>query len=102
MSRDLHGEVAKFSELVWFRIPAKQTELAEQWNEAHWLGKSERSDEHLLAIKGSTYSARAIQRKPREEQWNLDSVKAVLVRPWGLRVRTEFDAPAVGQKYFTN
>ena len=28
--------------------------------------------------------------------------KAVLVRPWELRVRTEFDAPAVRQKYITN
>ena len=102
MSKDHHGEIAKFSELVWFRIPAKQPKLAEQWKAAHWVGKSERSDEHLLAIRVSTYSARPIRRKPREEQWNLDSVKAVLVRPWELRVRTEFDAPAVGQKYITN
>ena len=47
------------------------------------------SDEHLLAIRGSTYLARAIRRKPREEQWSVDSVKAVLVRPWELRVRTD-------------
>ena len=85
-----HGEVAKFSDLVWFRIPAKQPKLAEQWKEAHWVGKSERSDEHLLAIRGSTFSARTIRRKPRDEQWNLESVKAVLVSPWELRVRTEF------------
>ena len=45
----------------WFRIPAKQPKLGEQWKEAHWVGKSERSDEHLLAIRGSTFSARAIQ-----------------------------------------
>ena len=45
MSKDYHGEVAKFSELVWFRIPAKQPKLAEQWKEARWVGKSERSDE---------------------------------------------------------
>ena len=30
MSKDYHGEIAKFSELVWFRIPAKQPKLAEQ------------------------------------------------------------------------
>ena len=64
MSKDYHGEVAKFSELVWFRIPAKQPKLAEQLREVHWVGKSERSDEHVLAIRGSTYSARAIRRKP--------------------------------------
>ena len=55
MSKDYHGEISKFSELVWFRIPAKQPKLAEQWRETHWVGKSERSDEHLLAIRGSTY-----------------------------------------------
>ena len=91
-----------FSELVWFRIPAKQSKLEEQWKEAHWVGKSERSDEPLLVFRGSTCSARAIRRKPREEQWNLDSVKEVVVHPWELRVRTEFDTPAVRQKYITN
>ena len=60
------------------------------------------SGQKLLAIRGSTYSARATRRKPREEQWNLDSVKAVSVRPWELGVRTEFDAPAARQKYITN
>ena len=35
MSKDYHGEVAKFSELVWFRFPDKQPKLAEQWKEAH-------------------------------------------------------------------
>ena len=38
MSKDYHGEVAKFSKLVWLRIPAKQPKLAEQWKEAHWVG----------------------------------------------------------------
>ena len=56
----------------------------------------------MLAIRGSTYSARGIRRKPREEQWNLESVKAVLVSPWELRVRTEFDAPLTRQKYINN
>ena len=92
---------SKFSELVWFRLRAKQPKLAEQWREAHWVGRSERSDEHLLAIRGSTCSARAIRRTPRDEQWNLECVKAVLVSPWELRVRTEFDAP-LRQKYITN
>ena len=88
--------------LNWFGNPAKQPKLAEQWKEAHWVGKSERSDEHLLAIRGSTCSARAIRRKPRDEQWNLANAKAVFVSPWELRVRTELDAPPTGQKYTTN
>ena len=31
MSKDCHGEVAKFAELSWFRSTAKQSTLAEQW-----------------------------------------------------------------------
>ena len=38
----------------------------------------------------------------RDEQWNLESVKAVLVSPWELRVRTELDAPPTRQKFITN
>ena len=47
-------------------------------------------------------SARAIRITPREEQWNLESVKAVLVSPWESRVRTEVAAPLTGQMYITN
>ena len=32
----------------------------------------------------------------------LESVKAVLVSPWELRVRTNLDAPLIRQKYITN
>ena len=45
-----------------------------------WVGKAERSDEHLLAIEGTTFSARAIRRKPKEEQWDLDSVKKIVTK----------------------
>ena len=45
---------------------------------------------------------RLMFRKPRDEQWNLESVKGVLVSPWELPVRTEFDAPLTRQKYITN
>ena len=31
MSKDYHGENVKIHELIWFRIPAKQLKLAEQW-----------------------------------------------------------------------
>ena len=53
-------------------------------------------------MRGLTCSAKAIRRKPDEEKWNLESDKAVLVSPWELRVRTEFDAPPTGRKYITN
>ena len=37
-----------------------------------------------------------------EEQWNLDSVKAVLIRSWDLKVSTKLDTSAVRPKYITN
>ena len=80
MSKDYHGEVAKFAELRWFHSIAKQSNLAEQWKDAHLVGKLKRADEHLLVIKGLSRSARAGRGHARGEKWNLDSVKAVLNR----------------------
>ena len=34
MSKDYHGEVAKFAELSWFHRLAKQSKLTEQWKDA--------------------------------------------------------------------
>ena len=50
---------AKFFELSWFRSTAKQSKLAEQWKEAHLVGKLKRADEHLRVINSLTHSARA-------------------------------------------
>ena len=77
MSKDYHSEVAKLT------------------------GLESRNDlmNILLAIRGSTFSARASRRKPRGGQRNLESVKAVLCSSWELRVHTEFDAPLTRQKY---
>ena len=63
MSKNYHGEAAKFVGLSWFCSIDKQTKLAEQWNDAHLIGKFKRDDEHLLVIRGSTPSARAGRKK---------------------------------------
>ena len=74
------NEVAKFAELSWFHPIAKQSKLAEQWRDAHGVGKLKRADEHLLVIRSLTRSAGAGRRQARDEKWNLGSVKAVLNR----------------------
>ena len=102
MSKGYHGEVAKFAELSWFRIHAKQSKLAEKWKDAHWVGKSERSDEQLLVIRGLTRSARAGRRQARDEKWNLETVKAVLNRIQEWKASTEIDTSVDRQKYITN
>ena len=67
MSKDNHGEVAKFAELSWFHSIAKQSKLAEQWKDAHFVGKLKRADEQLLVIRGLTRSAKAGRRQARDE-----------------------------------
>ena len=100
MSKDYHGEVANFSDLVWFRILAKQPKLAEQWREAHWVGKPERSDEHL--IRGSTFFSQSDSEKTTCRTVEFGECQSCVVSPWYVRVRTELDAPPTRQKYITN
>ena len=59
ISKDYHGEVAKFAELSWFHSIAKQSKLAERWTDAHWVGKFKRADEQLLVTRGLTRSEQA-------------------------------------------
>ena len=70
MSKVYHGEVEKFAELSWFHSVVKQSKLAEQWKDAHWVGKLKRAVEHLLVIRGLTRSAGAGRRQVRDEKWN--------------------------------
>ena len=96
------GEVAKFAELSWFYSIAKQSKLAEQWKNAHLVGKLKQVDEHLLVIKGLTRSARAGRRQPRVEKVNLGNVKAMLNRIQKWKTSTEIDTSVDRQKYITN
>ena len=91
MSKDHQGEVAKFADLSSFRSIAKQSKLAEQWKDAHWVTKLNRADEHLLVIRGLTRSAVAGRRHARVEKWNVDSVKAVSNSIQELKARTKID-----------
>ena len=40
MNKDYHGGIAKFVELSGFHSIAKQSEMAEQWKDAHWLERT--------------------------------------------------------------
>ena len=68
MSKDYHGEVAKFAELSWVRSIAKTSKLEEQRSDAHLVGKLDRANEQLLVIRGLTRSARAGRRQARDEK----------------------------------
>ena len=102
VSKDNHGEVAKFADLSWFHSVAMQSKLSEQWKDPHWVGKLKRADEQLLVMRGLTRSARAGRRQARDEKWNLDSVKALLNRIQEWKASTEIDTSVDKQKYITN
>ena len=98
MSQDHHGEVATFSAMIWFRMPARQLMLAEPWKNAHWEGMAERSDAHVHV---RLCSARSIRRRPRVTNGGICG-EAVLVRLWDIEVRTDSDPPVTKQRYTTN
>ena len=102
MSKTYPSKAAKFVELSWYCSVEKQSKLAEQWNDAHFVGKSKRDDEHLLVPRGLIRSGRAGRRQARVERWNLGSVKAVWSRLWELKASTEIDTLVARQKYITN
>ena len=102
MSKDYHGEVAKFAELSWFHRIAKQSKPAEHWKDVHWVGKLKRADEHPLMIRSLTRSAGAGRRQARDGKWNLGSVQPVLNRKRELKTSMEIDTSVAGQKYITN
>ena len=99
MSKDYHGEVAKFSELVWFRFLAMQPKLAEHWRE-QFTGLESRNDLMNICSR-SDVSLVQPERLGEHHMMNsgIWSVDAVLVSSWELRVRSEFDAPLTRQKY---
>ena len=98
MSKDYHGEVAKFAESSWFHSAAKQSTLSEQWKDAHRVGKLKRASEQLLVIRSLSRSARAGRRQARDEKWNSGSVKAVLNRSQEWKASTEIDTSVDKQK----
>ena len=101
MSKDYHSEVAKLAELSWFHRVAKQSKLAEQWKDAHWVGKLKRADEHLLVIRSLTRSAGAGRRQMRDEKWNFGQCQSSVESYSGIE-STEIDTSVARQKYITN
>ena len=103
MSKNYHGEAVKFAELSWFCSIAKQSKLAEQWNDAHLVGKLKRDDEHLLVIRGLTRSARAGRRQAPSRKggiWAASKQRGVVL--WELKASTTNDTSVARQKYITN
>ena len=69
--RPYRGEIATIAECVWARDPTTPSKLQAKWHAAVWLGKTEVSDEHLVAGPTRTTRVRTIKRRPESERFNL-------------------------------
>ena len=71
--KEFHGEVMQLFEQLWYKEPSRSgAKLEPRWLPALWLGKSEKSDEHLLLAETDVVRAPAVTRIPEERRWVLE------------------------------
>ena len=49
---------------------AHLTKLDDRWRTTIWLGKSDRSDEHIIGSETGAVLARPVRRKVKGKRWN--------------------------------
>ena len=56
----LKADISIFGDAIWYKLPktADLTKLDDRWRIAIWLGKSVRSDEHIIGLETGTVLAR--------------------------------------------
>ena len=56
------GGKSIFGEAIWHKLPknANLTKLDDRWRTAIWLGKSDRSDEHIIGLEKGAVLARSV------------------------------------------
>ena len=61
-----------FGEAIGYKLPktGDLTKLDDRWRTAIWLGKSDRSDEHIIGLENGAVLARSVQRKVEGKRWN--------------------------------
>ncbi|CAK0902772.1 unnamed protein product [Prorocentrum cordatum] len=89
--RPYRGELVNFAECVWARDPAPTSKLQPRWHAAVWLGKTEVSDEHLVAGPTRTTRVRTVRRRPEGERFVLEELDKFAGVPWDMH-----RAPQIG------
>ena len=53
VGRECTSGIARFGEAIWYKLPktADLTKLDDRWRTAIWLGKSDRSDDHIIGLE---------------------------------------------------
>ena len=85
--REYTSGIAAFGEAIWYKLPktAHLTKLDDRWRTAIWLGKSNRSDEHIIGLENGAVLARSVRRKVQGNRWNERALKMVTGTPWNPR-----------------
>ena len=71
-----------FGEEIWYKLPKTTdlTKLDDRWRTAIWLGKSDRSDEHIIGLETGAVLARSVRRKVEGKRWNERALRMVRAR----------------------
>ena len=85
--REYTSGIAFFGEANWYKLPktADLTKLDDRWRTAIWLGKSDRSDEHIIGLENGAVLARSVRRKVEGKRWNERALKMATGTPWNPR-----------------
>ena len=90
------GELATLGEVVWAREPGDRTQKAEaQWRLGVWLGKTEKTDEHLIGGPERTRRFRTIRRQPTEKRFDVQALNTFAGLPWDLDSQPNRDGDAM-------
>lgn len=70
--RPYSGNIAMFGECLWYRSldAFRLSSLDERWTTAIWLGKSVKSDEHVIVVGSEVRLARSVRRKAEGKRWS--------------------------------
>jgi hypothetical protein len=81
--RPYRGEIAEFGETVHNKIAVDTIGKADdRWAVGIWLGKTLRSDEHMIGNEGGCKSCRSIWRRPETKRFEKPVLDRMVGTPW--------------------
>ena len=81
--RPYRGIMSEFGrQVLWYRPPSRGGIMDGRWEKGTWLGKSKRSDEHIIEYDGRIHMSRTIRHLPECDSWSLEALQAICATPW--------------------
>ena len=84
IGREYTAGIAIFGDAIWYKLPktVDLTKLDDRWCTTIWLGKSDRSDEHIIGLETGAVLARSARRKVEGKRWNERELMMATGTPW--------------------